>query len=478
MVESYFIKKQEASTTFSWSFGASCTTNACTTSKDLDVHDNSNGGDREKTLTNQTSDEETTKEKKMKSPSKEFCWDNFLSKGFSWMEHGGEDNHEEKITITPSKEFVNTYRRDNLDDFLSWAFFCKHRDQLSDWEVEELHKCYKVMRDDLNFDILPGKSDAIIPLRLNLDEPLILFRPLVFYGFVYFLKALAWSVLLFCGFRRYRSSNGLTYWFRDDCDSAARRAKHHDEVPLVFFHGISPGGVTMYLPFLFNCLGLGGRQAFLFESPGISMEMSMKILSEDDTVSDVREAIDRHAGVETRVQVVGHSFGTFTAAWFNHSFPQRVRQILLFDPVSILVADNMVYQNFVFARGAQEAVTTSSRLATFLMASTEAYMQYYLRRKFFWYNNEIYLDDIDQQAKALVFLSMKDEILDAHRVAQEVDRFTIEQQGKGPVVEKFCWPDSKHGDFVMDRHAWKGIRKAIEAQKMTFVKTYEAKKER
>ena len=98
---------------------------------------------------------------------------------------------------------------------------------------------------------------------------------------------------------------------------------------------------------------------------------------------------------------------------------------------------------------------------------------------------------------------MKDEILDANRVAEEVNRFEserqaaaepevkrldislpnsdkveIERQAKVPKVKKFCWPDSKHGDFVMDRHTWKDIREAIEAQKATFVQTDEAKKER
>ena len=136
-------------------------------------------------------------------------------------------------------------RRGDVDIFFAWAFFGKPLASLLDWERRELSDMYAVIekRVGLRFD-RPGTTPGIKPMRLTLDDIRATYRPLAVYGMFCGLGIIARITLRHCGFRHFTSKSGQTYWHRPALDG------NDKDIPLLFNHGIAPGGLALYLPMI------------------------------------------------------------------------------------------------------------------------------------------------------------------------------------------------------------------------------------
>ena len=277
-------------------------------------------------------------------------------------------------------------RQGDMDSFLSWAFFAKYRSDLSPPETLALEDMCRVMSDRLgvgsggigqgegrpfaNMDTTAAAATTpgLEPMRLTLDPVGATHRPLGVYLFFLTLNVLGRAVLSACGFRRYQAGGGgLTYWHRPagtggkgarmTTNEATEGTSHPP--PLLFFHGIAPGGLTLYLPMLLRGpWGRDGRAMILFENPPISFSLAFEAVDEERTCRGVREAMDLHLEGEEGlnggggVTVLGHSFGTFQVSWVLRSAltRDRIRQVTVIDPVSILLSEPDVVTNFVYSR--------------------------------------------------------------------------------------------------------------------------------
>mmetsp|Transcript_29832 Transcript_29832/g.88571 ORF Transcript_29832/g.88571 Transcript_29832/m.88571 type:complete len:346 (+) Transcript_29832:2288-3325(+) len=222
------------------------------------------------------------------------------------------------------------------------------------------------------------------------------------------------------------------------------------------------------------------RSVLLFENRPISFLPYLEAIDEIDTVRGVLEATQRHLSPRERevgLTVAGHSFGTFQATWMLRSieFRQRIRQVVIMDPVSVLLSEPDVITNFVYGRrqsltsafsavrpiflfplyyllsllnsrasaldgdGASSSSSSSPLLRKLSsissppksiprgkynkiwMVQSELFIEHYLRRNFWWYNNELFLDAIPHECHTVVCLSGKDEIMSARKVRREVE---------------------------------------------------------
>lgn len=136
--------------------------------------------------------------------------------------------------------------------------------------------------------------------------------------------------------------------------------------------------------------------------------------SPDSYCEIVKRVFDRHN--VKKVNLIGHSFGTITTGWFVKRHPSYVSHITLIDPVSLLLSQPEVAYNFLYRKP-----STLIEWAIHLGASMEITIANSLRRNFWWYQNELWLEDVDLSIGIHVSLAGGDEVCNSNAVQEYVE---------------------------------------------------------
>jgi pimeloyl-ACP methyl ester carboxylesterase len=351
-------------------------------------------------------------------------------------------------TDRPPPWTVEGIGRLDMDEFLAWALFAKQLSELEEWEGQELLESYQQLERRAGIVFSPGQSDRYKPVRMTLEDVKVDQRPLFFYLLFWAFRMGARFILRAVGFRRVVSTKtGLIGWYRP-----ARNGECEKLLPLLFFHGIAPGGLFFYLPMVLF-LANDGRSAFLFENPTITFKVTFGAFREEDTVDGVAEILDLFLPRSRGLSLCGHSFGSCPLTWLLHApaFRERIQQYVLLDPVTLLLSAPDVIMNFLYAKGA-------SKIG---LASKELFTQYYLRRHFSWYNSELWLEDIPESTQVLIALSQNDEIIHAPQVKEHVELFGTSS------ARIIFWEGATHACCIGSPRKWREVKQAMLEQELT-----------
>lgn len=394
---------------------------------------------------------------------------------------------DEKESLTTNE---SSLCKEDLLAFFSWAFFDKHYHDLNEeWEHGELDNMFAILESyGIVYRSFKSQSNPtrLTPRCMTLEECNPLHRPLALYGIFFILRMIGYLVLRCFGFRRQSVSlagNGnkgriksLHYWYLDDHFVPDKQDTLENVSPLLFFHGIAPAGLTFYLPMMINVIIKGATTSFqkssvrhpifLFENLPITCSLVFDALSEEETTKLVDKALSSHGYHQSPKKkkkndliLCGHSFGSFQMTWLIKSplFQNRMKKVVLLDPVSILLSEPDVVTNFLYNCIA-DAVFENDRFSgnsileyvknqkIRMLASSELGIEYYLRRHFAWYNSELWLEDIPKSVEVYVFVSEKDEIIDTAKVTREIKRF--------PNVNLTYWEDVGHAALLTHPELW------------------------
>jgi hypothetical protein len=372
-------------------------------------------------------------------------------------------------STSDSEPTICLYRED-IDNFFAWAFFGNHYVSLTSWELEELSQIFVLLQEEQNirFPHRPTcpeqrKSQAYHdtqPRLMSLEPVNAIHRPLLVYLIVALMKIGAGFLLRLLGYRRIVATTGLVGWYKPG-KRAATEQTSLPFLPLLFFHGIAPSGLVLYLPMiLFGIATEPERPIFLFENRSISCTIDFAPLTEEETIQGIQEIVDQCLGSEQSFSVMGHSFGSCPIAWLVKSkLADRIQQIALLDPVAILLSEPDVMVNFLYARE-----TNKIRM----VASSELFTEFYLRRHFAWYNSELWLQDLQRHHRVLVCLSEQDKILSAKKVKQELERHASETAYINPVT--VYWNNVGHGACISSPDKWKQIKGIMLEQELEIVR--------
>ncbi len=351
---------------------------------------------------------------------------------------------------------VQLYRQE-MDQFFAWAFYGKFHSALEPDELKELNRIYKELEDrhELVFPYRKSgdsEKDAhhCQPRCMTLEPVNAMYRPLLVYLLVYALKVGAGILLRIVGFRRIVASTGLVAWYRPAKQSGNKETNESSLLPMLFFHGIAPGGFVLYLPMLlFGLATEQERPVFLFENRSISCALDFYPLNEKQTVNGVVEVLRMCHMDQRDLSLVGHSFGSCLIAWVLASkcLP-NVKQVVLIDPVAILLSEPDVMVNFLYAEELDKIR---------MVASSELFTEYYLRRYFAWYNSELWLEDIN--CPMLIGLSENDEIINSRKVKQEVERHAKS-------AKLVYWNGVGHGACIQSPTKWRYFKKLMLEQEL------------
>lgn len=352
-------------------------------------------------------------------------------------------------------------RKDNIDELFSWAFFGRDHGDLEPSMHAELQRIYDMLETRYGVKFAPGINPGLRPMRLSLDPLEPSYRPLFIYFLFGSMQVTANLFLSSLGFSCFTTSNGVRYWYRPRYSNTINKdPRLETQLPLLFFHGIAPGGIALYLPMLLWGVGRGGRPLMLFVNPAISLSMCLKSPTEQETVEAVWEAVQTHLDSNTGVSVFGHSFGSCQLTWLLHSsYACKIRQVVLVDPVSVLLSEPDVMSNFLYTRKAMQRRSIG-------VVANELYVEYYLRRQFAWYNSELWLEDIPSHCKVVVCLSDQDEILNVSKVKREID---IQIAESGAKLDFILWQGG-HAYCVFRPKAWRQLRLTMWRQEQLIAK--------
>jgi hypothetical protein len=353
--------------------------------------------------------------------------------------------------------------RPQITEFLSWALFAKEVHDLMADERAELEYCLKILRQRTGV-VFPDKLDSRLrSRRLSLEEVSPLHRPLAVYLGVEIMRCLGGAVLVLAGFSYVTSPDhpSIPGWYRPGKGARNDDEKSPPLLPLVFFHGIAPAGLALYLPMVLSLVS-DGRPTLLVEQPSISGRLgTFQVPREAEVMQAVEQmvasSIDKDVTVgqgPSPLLWAGHSFGSCPLTWMQRHdrLRQRTAGVLLLDPVTLLLSDPDVMLNFLYTRELSKI-----RLA----AASEIFTEYYLRRHFAWYNTEACLDEDDKAPYQItVALSGQDEIVNAPAVFKHLQDY--------PHVRTIFWPQARHAHCVMQPPKWRQLQQAVWQQEGSY----------
>jgi hypothetical protein len=362
------------------------------------------------------------------------------------------DEEETESPVKRQTRALEGIGKEEMDDFVAWILFDKTVDEMVPWEKAEVRLIYDIMEKRMGVVFEPGRLHKYVPCRLSIDNVDALHRPLLVYLIVIWVKFLLGLFMRLVGYQRVVSrKTGLVGWYRPARDAASEQM-----LPLLFFHGLAPGGFFAYVPMVLYGLLTDGRASFLFENPNISCRIGFKALTEVETVEGISEIVDRFLSPDRGVSLCGHSFGSVPMTWLLHSplFRNRIKQLVLLDPVTILMGEADVLVNFLYS-------TVSNGIR--VVAGSELFTVYYLRRQLIGYNSELWLDDIPDSVQVLVALSGKDTIVNTAKVKEYLDVSSRDSL-------KVCyWKGAGHGHCVPFTEKWRDVKEAMLKQELAII---------
>ncbi|KAF9876972.1 hypothetical protein CkaCkLH20_05818 [Colletotrichum karsti] len=365
------------------------------------------------------------------------------------------------MTTVPNPEFylrgwflgaeLGDIRRDNVREFILWAFFDQEASDGNSEVDEEVDQYITHIEQLLGESFQPGRGPAQ-SLRLTFDEIETKYRSIWWYAIIGLIDGLTHILLVFNGFKYYaqprnetfavfpprfqqlfarrRSPVGLSYWHLPHENS--------ERLPVVFIHGIGIG-LWVYIRFLAEInaarrKGEGRVGVIALEILPISFRLTKPPLDRDAFLQQFTEILDRHSW--NKFVLVSHSYGSVLTSHIVRcpELQARIPRAVLIDPVSILLHLPDVAFNFT-----RRQPKRANEWQLWYFASTDPGVAHCLGRCFFWRENAIWAEELvgrharsehanntcqltaDEQTgtrQVTVCLSGQDLIVDSHAVAR------------------------------------------------------------
>lgn len=230
-------------------------------------------------------------------------------------------------------------------------------------------------------------------------------------------------------------------------------------------------GIWFYIPFL-SRLGKG-REIILLEVPHIVTQLSFEAPDRTETVESLAEILCLHS--IAHCAVAGHSFGSIVAGWAAAAFPSQVQQLVLIDPVCLLLCLPDVAVNFLYR--SPPANLFHRTLKDLIDPSSEITVSHALRRHFWWYQNVTWLQDVT--CPLVVALSSDDDIVPSAAIRAYVQRHygmrevgereeeeeeAVDQRNRKGDGRLVYWKGIGHGQMLVSLRAQDRLIEAMHCQ--------------
>ena len=240
---------------------------------------------------------------------------------------------------------LSTIRRGNLEQWVCWAFFLKHRRDITpaSSEMQEVTHLVNEIIDwaGLSSTIEPGFNAQVSCIRLDFDPIPSSYRPFIYYVVTYGCVGIATEIIMRHWFGFVKHTSGcLTYWHRP-----GDGGHNDDDKPIVFCHGLGIG-VLSYATVVAELLANPRQRQvslFMVELPHIAMRPVEAQASPRELVVCIEDLLHVHR--YEQAHFVGHSFGTLVLTWVAKHKLSMVSRFTFLDPVCFLLCKHDVAYN-------------------------------------------------------------------------------------------------------------------------------------
>ncbi|KAF5562045.1 ribose-phosphate pyrophosphokinase [Fusarium napiforme] len=321
-------------------------------------------------------------------------------------------------------------KRENVKEFFRWGFLnLEDSDSAYDDELEEY---IEQLEERLGRKLEPGRGDAKC-LRMTLDKVEMLHRSLTWYLLsaiqcIFVVDTIASAYMLYHSFSFHRTSisqfcttfplrplslltpykspaKRLTYWHRPHTSKTRR--------PILFIHGIGVG-LYPYVDFLAELNAAGSADGdvgiIAVEILSVSSRITGPAMLKEEMCEEIHRVLSSH-GWEDCV-LVSHSYGSVVAAQLlrDPKTSISIGPVMFVDPVSFLLHLPDVAYNFICRRPSE----TKEHLLSYF-GSKDIGIAHTLFRRFFWADNLLWREDLQDRPTAVV-LASRDSIIDAKSI--------------------------------------------------------------
>lgn len=376
--------------------------------------------------------------------------------------------------------------RDDLKDYLSWAFWEGRTTKGDEAELEEMTvKVEKMVRKE--FKAGKGKAKS---LRLTLDPIEMEWRSLLWYGIIMLVDTVSHLRLLWHGMK-YHSTPSTSLWIFPPRPLAAVTASKESpanklsywvrphtskkRLPILWIHGIGVG-MHPHIEFMHELdLALNSPQSkkdanddgevgiLSLEIMQICSRLTHPILTRTEFLSQLTLILDEQG--YSRFVLVSHSYGSVFSTYIltDEKLCSRVSATFLMDPVTILLHMPDVAFNFTVRKPKK-----ANEWQLWYFASKDPGTAYTLGRHFFWSENILWRDHItsltDRGMRITASLAERDLIVDAAAVGAYLMEYDVPDpvmvEGKRDGKHMELMSEAKQGgEDVKDgwkTRAWKG----------------------
>ncbi|KAJ5976545.1 hypothetical protein N7481_010252 [Penicillium waksmanii] len=307
-------------------------------------------------------------------------------------------------------------KRDNVKDFIRWAFFRPGCTEEQDPQNEAEVEAYTAETEKLiGRKLSLGRTDVKGLGRL-LNEAGGSPRSLLWYTCVFVVDTIMYCKMLYNGFHFHRSilsrfftvfpfrpltiltvyqspARHLTYWHR--------RHTSKKRLPVLFIHGIGIGlyPYTSFLRDLSREMKTGATEdsevgIIALEIMPVSSRLTHPALEKDVMICEIMKIMRYHGWC--RFVLVSHSYGSIVAAHLLKSdqFTQLIGPTVFIDPVSFLLHLPDVAYNFI-ARQPSRA----NEYQLWYFGSKDIGVAHTLAKRFSWIDNIIWKEDLGIKAE-------------------------------------------------------------------------------
>jgi pimeloyl-ACP methyl ester carboxylesterase len=326
--------------------------------------------------------------------------------------------------------FMNKSTTINLDNFVSCMAWIHHYSPIKDITADQLAYVSNIATQ--LFDQFQGMDSQIDPntkhMELGMGCPSYFHIPLcistildgmnLYYSISYFYMK---------GFKQYKCG-GLTY--------LVYLKEGSTKDPYLFMHGITIG--LHWYSYLIDEL-MKERSVFLVVNNGIIIgSMNTEIQCQELVVCAVKNILERHD--VNKVSLIGHSWGTFWAAWIVRGIPHRVSHLTMLDPL----ANFIIFPETTYYICYKPPVTWVDYFVYYFIRNDLAVSNslHHLR----WYDIFLEYKNIPNDIGVIVCIGGKDELLHIPSVLEITDNHIASRPKEAARFIKLYYPDFIHGE--------------------------------
>lgn len=261
-------------------------------------------------------------------------------------------------------------KKGNLDSFIVWMIY-GHDEP----DMDKIKSIRERVLDTFQFKMEEGFNTSLKHFQCDREPVKFMYRPLLLFLYFHSIEFYYRIFYYFEGYKKHKAKHFMYYRKEGDPTKSA----------IVVFHGISSGWYNYYK--LLKTIG-ENRTVILINNNSVKINsIYCDYISPNEMKEDIDNILQKHNVHE--ICLVGQSWGTFNAGWIARFFPEKVKSMILIDPmnISFILPETTYLVTGKVPQSIQDYIL-------YYFVRNDINVSYSINRRFIWYNESMLLSHV------------------------------------------------------------------------------------